>query len=71
MRPILITVSLFVMVRKAEISVESAAGLNSYKIPRLFSNPFGFLGNDMCSARLDTGFNATGFCYNEMECLLR
>jgi hypothetical protein len=36
---------------------------------RIFSNPFGILGNDVCDTELN-GNNVTGICYNEIDCLL-
>ena len=37
---------------------------------RIFSNIFGLLGNDQCVGNISDR-NATGFCYNELECLLK
>ena len=37
---------------------------------RIFSNIFGLLGNDQCVGSISER-NATGFCYNELECLLK
>ena len=37
---------------------------------RIFSNIFGLLGNDQCVGNISER-NATGFCYNELECLLK
>jgi hypothetical protein len=37
---------------------------------RLFSNPFGILGHDSCSAHIENQ-NLTGVCYNEVECVVR
>lgn len=48
----------------------SAHSLNKPRSQRLFSNPFGIFGHDQCVGRLD-GYNATGYCSNEMECLLK
>ena len=38
---------------------------------RLFSNIFGLSGNNKCVARVDSGYNSTGLCFNEIECLIR
>ena len=37
---------------------------------RLFSNPFGILGHDSCTAEIENR-NMTGVCYNEVECVVR
>ena len=37
---------------------------------RLLSNIFGILGNEKCVGDLGNR-NSTGFCYNEVECLLK
>jgi hypothetical protein len=39
--------------------------------PRLFSNPFGILGHADCQAKLAGNRQASGVCYNELECLVR
>ncbi len=40
--------------------------------PRLFSNPFGILGHDVCQTNAGANYkDAGGVCYNEMECLLK
>lgn len=41
------------------------------KSSRLLSNPFGILGHESCATKLEDGRNATGICYNEVECLLK
>ena len=38
---------------------------------RLFSNPFGILGNGNCQTKLKGRDKVTGLCYNEVECLIR
>ena len=37
---------------------------------RFLSNIFGILGNEKCVGDLGNR-NSTGFCYNEVECLLK
>ena len=39
--------------------------------PRLFSNPFGLLGHRSCRTNTDNFRNASGICYNEVECLIK
>ncbi len=49
---------------------DQAADDDDSKEGRLFSNPFGILGHESCSANIN-GEPLTGVCYNEVECVVR
>jgi hypothetical protein len=54
-----------------KLDIENQPGdSEEFKEGRLFSNPFGILGHESCSANID-GEPLTGVCYNEVECVVR